>query len=1843
MKQLLCLILSVAMLIGCIAPVGYAAEISTDADVVAQTGDVAIEATNGIGSLLSAEISEVEEETSASELSSHVITDVVVENSIAKVSYSAEDYATVVVALYSEDGLRLLSSTSGVATPDASEVELSFQGDMPEYFLVRAYMMDSEDCTPLSEMYETPIYTQSMQELLDSTIDDYDPDLVVNFDDDPTTNFAVYNEGVVIVDEVDGVNIVTTNDDENLLYVIENADEIFTSLQSGDIVSYFYGDDEILLCKVDTISVEDNCVTIHGSDNMELKELFSHIKLEMVMDNSDLVEIDDPEASVDSQSGTYAVASLPNGDSSIEVKPIHFDFYHQFPGAEDEGLNGYIDVLLDNTTDLYFADGKTHYQWELKYELSCNFKITVLDKEDKSLTVPVLKNFKLGSISAVGMVYDPQFVFTANCSVNVNTTIYGSSGINCATGRDPINITTPMKMDAQVDIEGNVFIGFDLKPAFYVLNKNVLKVDMSVPIGGHLNGSLTGNAFESTLHQSGPDLELHECDVCLKGEIYGSVSLEVSIKFFNSKKIELGGKVSKKFLSFPFYWSFTFGDIDWGSCPYKQYLVAFQVIDQEYAPVSNVTIHADDLSLHTDETGTAVGYFYAGSINVQVSYADLTESKRYNIDGPGRKIKIVLGEEEIEFKDFLDESLLDEIIDNSWVTATGMCGDNVTWSYYDNQTLVIEGFGPMWNFDTGSPGWPRSVKQVYIIDGVTHLGNWAFSYVYSYGLQSVHIPESVSTIGSNAFNGAYFTEITIPDLVTTIGDYAFMDSDLNHVVIPDSVSVLGQGVFKDCVVLRDAVLSSRLKEIPANTFEYCWRMTDVVIPDSVEVIGSSAFINCERLTNVTLPDSITRIEDYAFAGTDSLINMVLPDKVSYLGDGAFHNSNLVYISVPNSLQFMGDYVFKDCHSLTSIYIPFGVTRIGECAFYNCTSLTEISIPDSVTEIAPSAFGYCVKLGYVDIPESVTSIGIRAFYHCRNLKNMEIPEGVSIINEGTFYCCTGLSSVTLPNSLTTIGDEAFYGCESLLEISIPDSVNVIGDLAFRKCESLTSAVLPNRITSIANSTFSQCSALTEIYIPDSVQTIGSSAFSGCTSLLTVELPNDLLVISNACFSGCTSLRSIDIPDGVTSLGNQAFGYCSNLISVNIPNSVTALAEDLFSNCVSLRTINIPSTCTSIPADCFRECVSLEEVIIPVSVDTIYGGAFASCDSLSSIWFAGRPYKIDSYAFNGVTANAYYPGDDSNWRKNQMLNYGGKLSWYPYSYDENGDIVIGEPTVVPNAMENSEFSHIQSDFGVQPENPAAFTEEIVAEVPQEQVLPTPDAIIGGEYGYENSEDYIQRTASFSGLMPGEEYVMLSLVSIDTDQPVTSENLLYIAQAESGEDGNLSFTYVQRVTTDPSYVVLCGPATKTLAEAQILVPEYYTDGELHVINPNVVYDGETLLEGRDYEITGQVCFTEAGTYTCFIRGIHNYTGTMQCVYTVGEWNCDENGHDFEDGFCRYCDEEDPDAQPTEPTEPSDPTDPSEPIDPTEPTEPIEPAGEGVIRLSGANRYETGFAVADQLKKNLGVDQFEAVVVAYGQNFPDALTGSYLAAVKNAPILLTEKSVDHTVAAYIDEKLVSGGTVYILGGAAAVSESFENALRSRGFVVKRLKGAGRYETNLAILKEAGVTTTDEVLIATGKNYADSLSASATGLPMLLVDKELSEAQKVFLETTSGKFVIIGGTGAVSADVEAELDAIGDVTRVKGANRYGTSVEIAKRYFTDPEFAVLAYAQGFPDGLCGGPLALSMGAPLILTSNDSFAAADDYVTGISSGAVTGGTSRISDDTVRAIFDLSPDTPVVKP
>lgn len=299
-------------------------------------------------------------------------------------------------------------------------------------------------------------------------------------------------------------------------------------------------------------------------------------------------------------------------------------------------------------------------------------------------------------------------------------------------------------------------------------------------------------------------------------------------------------------------------------------------------------------------------------------------------------------------------------------------------------------------------------------------------------------------------------------------------------------------------------------------------------------------------------------------------------------------------------------------------------------------------------------------------------------------------------------------------------------------------------------------------------------------------------------------------------------------------------------------------------------------------------------------------------------------------------------------------------------------------------------------------------------------------------------------------------------------------------------------------------------------------------------------------------------------------------------------------------------------------------------------------VVRFFGENRTETAFKIADAMLMLQKLESFDSIIIASGYNFADALTGSYLASAENAPILLYygEASIAQNVD-YITENLAPEGKVYILGGTAAVSQDMEDALA--GFHVERIWGETRIETNLAILDKVGVTD-QEILITTGWNYADALAASATGLPILIINPytdELTIDQLVFLLELEGdnQLTILGGENAVSANIENHLKYYGEVDRVYGETREETAVEIAKRYFSSPDKICLAYSRDFPDALCGGALAHSVGAPLLLTNVGHEDVVAGYVAdaGITQGYIMGGTARVSDSSVKKIFAITAD------
>ncbi|MBQ1476750.1 MAG: cell wall-binding repeat-containing protein [Erysipelotrichaceae bacterium] len=297
---------------------------------------------------------------------------------------------------------------------------------------------------------------------------------------------------------------------------------------------------------------------------------------------------------------------------------------------------------------------------------------------------------------------------------------------------------------------------------------------------------------------------------------------------------------------------------------------------------------------------------------------------------------------------------------------------------------------------------------------------------------------------------------------------------------------------------------------------------------------------------------------------------------------------------------------------------------------------------------------------------------------------------------------------------------------------------------------------------------------------------------------------------------------------------------------------------------------------------------------------------------------------------------------------------------------------------------------------------------------------------------------------------------------------------------------------------------------------------------------------------------------------------------------------------------------------------------------------------RLAGASRYETSLKIADELKSVLGVERFENVILATGENFADALGGGYLAVKKKAPILLTKPSQAEKVNEYIRNNLKEGGTVYILGGDGAVPLDCLQGLD--GFRKLRLSGKNRYETNRTILSEAGVFYED-ILICSGTSFADALAASSTGRPIMLVGKTLNEDQMRYLQAKSySNFYIIGGTGAVSAEAEAQINSVHTAQRLAGKTRYETSVLIAQAFFPTASKALLAYSHDFPDGLCAGPLGAAVEAPILLARTGNEGTANQYATShyIRRGYVCGGESRLPDSTVHYIFAMPEDEVIIK-
>ncbi|GAB4279770.1 MAG: hypothetical protein Kow0056_13380 [Coriobacteriia bacterium] len=262
---------------------------------------------------------------------------------------------------------------------------------------------------------------------------------------------------------------------------------------------------------------------------------------------------------------------------------------------------------------------------------------------------------------------------------------------------------------------------------------------------------------------------------------------------------------------------------------------------------------------------------------------------------------------------------------------------------------------------------------------------------------------------------------------------------------------------------------------------------------------------------------------------------------------------------------------------------------------------------------------------------------------------------------------------------------------------------------------------------------------------------------------------------------------------------------------------------------------------------------------------------------------------------------------------------------------------------------------------------------------------------------------------------------------------------------------------------------------------------------------------------------------------------------------------------------------------------------------------------RYAGTDRYDTACkAVRDAF------DYSYHVVIASGENFPDALSASGLAGAYDAPLLLVRKdSVPSVVMNTIRD--LGAGHAFVVGGPNAVSNDVVTALQNEGLTVHRKWGSDRYETSAEVARQINdAGDVDTAFFARGDTYPDALAvgpmAFTSGQPVLLVAPDWlpDDIAEVIDDVGITTGYVCGGEGAVSAATKQAIDdaliAEGGSasTRWWGHDRYETAAEIAKKGveagFTTWEYVGLATGENYPDALSGGVATGAHDGVLLLT-----------------------------------------------
>jgi hypothetical protein len=459
-------------------------------------------------------------------------------------------------------------------------------------------------------------------------------------------------------------------------------------------------------------------------------------------------------------------------------------------------------------------------------------------------------------------------------------------------------------------------------------------------------------------------------------------------------------------------------------------------------------------------------------------------------------------------------------------------------------------------------------------------------------------------------------------------------------------------------------------------YSYRKQIFEVVLENGVTSIGSYAFYEFSNLLSITIPNSVTVTGDFIFKLCTSLQNVTFEDG--------------------SRLNHMSGTEFDEYNSLRNIIIPDGVTEIGDVNTNVTLFFRNIVVPDSVTYIGHSSGNvyyddcviYASKGSYAEDyakSSNIFFVEVKAEQSDSDFEFYENPNGGITITHYNY----SVPDVVIPGVLggktvTAIGDEENFPFENqfITSVTIPDTVNYIGNKAFSNT-AISSISIPEGVTEINNSTFRYCRLLKNITFSNNTTRIGAYAFAD-SGLDAIGIPANVTSIDDLAFYNCRTLREINVDinnsnyasaDGVLFSKDMKTLICypgdKRSMEYIIPGSVTVISQRAFSY-TKVSKVTIPDEVSDL-SYVFTDATFLSDVNIPTSATSIGPYAFHDCMSLQSIVIPEGITSIDEAAFDGAgLLNIVFPNS---------LNFLGMQAFNGNSDLQN--ITFGENTTLTSS--------------------------------------------------------------------------------------------------------------------------------------------------------------------------------------------------------------------------------------------------------------------------------------------------------------------------------------------------------------------------------------------------------------------------------------------------------------------------------------------------------------------------------------------------------------------------------